>query len=168
MTDSLETIYCPACGKPMEKVAMQDGTFHVDVCLTCGGMWFDNREIKKVDEEHEDITPILKLLEGKEFIKVDKDTVRVCPVCQANMVKHYVSALHSVEIDDCYSCGGMFFDADELLQMRNQFSTEEERSNAAKIEAYQEYGHILSQLDMEAETRKGSFIQKMFASLLKF
>lgn len=168
MTDSLQTICCPACGKQMKKVLMKDGTFHVDVCLACGGIWLDNREIKKIDEEHEDITPILEILEGKEFIRVDKDALRVCPVCQTNMVKHFVSSKHEIEIDDCYSCGGMFFDADELIQMRNQFKTEEERSNATKKEAEMIYGHVIAQLNEETKDIKfkSNFIKRFLNSVL--
>ena len=43
---------CPACGKQLQQMTAGDVT--VDVCKGgCGGMWFDNYELKKFDEPHE-------------------------------------------------------------------------------------------------------------------
>ena len=42
MNDSLETLICAACGKPMKKVYVQNVDKVVDVCSeNCGGIFFD-------------------------------------------------------------------------------------------------------------------------------
>ncbi len=128
MKDTYETINCPACGKPMKKVFLENQDFFVDVCLDgCGGIWFDNRELHKVDEQDNDITNLQNAYKGKTFQKVDKTDDRICPLCNAKMVKNYVSAKQEISIDECYLCGGKFFDYQELEQMRNQYEDEDDR-----------------------------------------
>ena len=111
MADNYEEICCPACGKKMQKVYMDEQNLYLDVCLNgCGGIYFDNREFKKFDELHEDITPLIEAYKGKTFQKVDSFATRECPVCGMEMVKHYSSVKQEVQVDDCYSCGGIFLD----------------------------------------------------------
>lgn len=128
MKDTYQTINCPACGTPMKKVFLENQQFLVDVCLDgCGGIWLDNREMLKVDEKSEDITELQKAFEGKEFKKIDRDADRNCPLCGKKMVKNSVSAKLEINIDECYFCGGKFFDYNELEQMRNQYDEDEQR-----------------------------------------
>ena len=59
MADNLETNICPQCGKEMKKFYIQNHKFHVDICIDgCGGIWFDNRELKKVDDVSKNIDEI--------------------------------------------------------------------------------------------------------------
>ena len=59
MADNKEIIKCPACGEDMVKVLIPDLNIYVDICLNgCGGMLFDNRELEKFDEPHENIDDI--------------------------------------------------------------------------------------------------------------
>lgn len=127
MADNLETIKCPACSKEMKKVFLNTQKINIDVCLDgCGGMFFDNREFKKVDEKVESITELLQATEGKEFIRVSESTARICPYCGVKMVRNFASPKHAVKIDECYSCGGKFLDAGELDKIRNEYNSEEE------------------------------------------
>lgn len=126
MADNKDVLTCPACGKEMEKVFIESMQKHLDVCLKgCGGMFFDNREFEKVDEQHENVDEILKLVENQTFKSVDDKEIRVCPYCGANMVK---SNVFGVLLDTCYTCGGKFLDNHELEQYRNQYPNESERS----------------------------------------
>ena len=139
MADTLDEIICPACGKAMKKVKLEEQGFFVDVCTEgCGGMFFDNREFKKVDEKSESIDEILKATENKTFTPVDESQRRVCPVCGHNMVKNHSSHLKKVEVDECYNCGGMFLDDGELLKIRNEYETEADRAAAFKQYADQQ------------------------------
>jgi Zn-finger nucleic acid-binding protein len=80
--DTLETIKCPACGKEMEKVFIKSEGINLDICTNgCGGIFFDNREFDKFNEEHEDISAIQKKLEGKTFEPVNDNAERICPAC---------------------------------------------------------------------------------------
>ena len=58
------------------------------------------------------------------------DEKRICPVCQAPMVKHFCSSKKLINIDECYTCGGIFLDYGELEFIRKQYATEQERINA--------------------------------------
>ncbi len=154
MADNKDVIICPACGCEMEKVFIPDLGINLDVCSKgCGGIWFDNREFKKFDEPHEDITPVVEVLEGKEFKNVDDDKLRICPVCGMNMVKNNASAKHEVTIDECYGCGGKFLDFKELDKIRSQYNTEEERAADAIRELYSLAGVELTAFTEEYEKR---------------
>ena len=101
MEDTLEIINCPACQKPMQKVFITHTGFNLDVCADgCGGIFFDNRELKFFDEKHENINEIVDVLKGKTFEKVDESKTRICPICGNKMVKNYVSIKKEIQIDE--------------------------------------------------------------------
>ena len=59
MSDTYAALRCPACQKEMKKVFVPKEGVNVDICLDgCGGMWFDNREIKYFDEQNEKVDEI--------------------------------------------------------------------------------------------------------------
>ncbi|MBR1616688.1 zf-TFIIB domain-containing protein [bacterium] len=131
MRDTKETLICPACGKEMKKVFIKSAGINLDICLDgCGGILFDNQELKHFDEIHEDISEIQELYEGKTFEKVDLTKKRTCPICDSGMVRNHASHMQEIEIDECYSCGAIFLDYGELKAIRNQFKTEEDRKEA--------------------------------------
>ena len=118
MTDTSFDIECPACGKTMKKVYLPDSNINIDICVDgCGGIYFDNRELEKFDEEHENADIILEELKGKSFLKTDESAVRTCPRCKIPMVK-MGSGKGDVEIDVCNVCGAKFLDNSELQKIR--------------------------------------------------
>ena len=129
MNDSKRTLICPACGKEMEKVYIEDAGFYLDICSKgCGGIYFDARELTAFDEGDEDIKPVENALAEGDYAPVNEDKLRVCPSCGTNMVKHSTSVKNKVVIDECYLCGGKFFDYNELQALRAEYETEEDRS----------------------------------------
>lgn len=155
MTDTYQTLICPACGKAMKKVFLEDQGFIVDVCLDgCGGIWFDNRELKEVDEKDDNILELTEAYKGKTFSKVDKSDTRECPLCHKKMVKNCVSAKQEISIDECYTCGGKFLDYNELEQMRAQYDTEAERIEDIKEIAKDS---VKMELILESILRKDKF-----------
>lgn len=133
MADTHQTINCPACGKPMKKVFIPDAGVNIDICIDgCGGIYFDNREFKLLDEQHEKLDELIAAAENNTFsIQVDENAERYCPVCGAKMVKNPTSVKGGVIVDDCYTCGGKFLDHNELTKVRDEYPTEKERSEAA-------------------------------------
>ncbi len=130
MDNKEDFIMCPACGKKMEKVYMSEQNVYLDVCINgCGGIFFDNNELKKFDEKNENISELVEIYKDKEFKKVNGDEDRICPVCGWKMVKHYASTKHELLLDECYDCGGIFLDYNELTKMREQYDTEQERAD---------------------------------------
>ena len=167
MSDTLDEINCPACHKPMKKIYLETQKFNVDICLDgCGGIYLDNRETNKIDEKQEDITPILEAVINKQVEKVDVTTKRICPVCGHLMVKNNSSHLGGVQIDECYNCGGKFFDKDELIKFRNEFESEEDR-----IKAFNEYSKsIVTSANAEFLGKKtyGSMLNDIIKSYKEF
>lgn len=169
MSDTLQPIHCPACNKEMRKIFVPSEGINVDVCLDgCGGIFFDNREFKHFDENAENIDDILSVIDGKKFDEVDESLPRTCPVCGSKMVKNYASAKREIQVDDCYSCGGKFLDNGELLKIRAQFETEQDRADATMKELYDTVGVKLKAIE-EAQAQakaKRPVIAKLFSSMI--
>lgn len=123
---------CPACGNAMTEVKVQEIT--VDVCKGgCGGIWFDNRELKKVDEPHEAMGEDLMHVDRDPAVEVTDNEKRTCPRCPGMpMMQHFASVRREVTVDECPNCAGFFLDYGELNQIRSQYETEEERRQAAE------------------------------------
>lgn len=118
MADTKRIITCPACDKEMTKIYMEEGGVNVDVCLNgCGGILFDNRELEKFDEEHENADEIFAALEGKTFEQTEEKEVRICSICNSPMTKQG-AGVGSIEIDVCNVCGAKFLDHGELEKIR--------------------------------------------------
>ncbi len=159
--DSLD-INCPVCDKTMKKVYLTNSNINIDVCMECGGLFFDNREYEKVDEPHEDITPLVKLFEGQNFKKHDYNSTIICPACGNTMVKHYTSAKHEVQIDECYHCGGKFLNYDELVKIRAEANTVQERDMEVLKEFYNsEYGQVFKAQQNEYYERAKYALQNL-------
>lgn len=111
-------ITCPACSQKMTKLKL--GKDVIDVCLDgCGGIWFDNYELKDFDNGCEDVGTILENIEPNPQIKVIPTPHRKCPRCHESVLhQSYYSTKKQVIIDKCYTCGGVFLDGGELAQIR--------------------------------------------------
>lgn len=145
MTDTQKTLNCPACGKEMEKVFIPSQGINLDICTDgCGGIFFDNREFDSFDEKDEDISNIAEKLEGKKFQKPSENLTRVCPNCGAKMVKNHSSIHKTIEIDECYSCGGKFLDNGELVKIREEYDSNEQRDEDVIRYLYKEVGQELA------------------------
>lgn len=169
MADTLKTLICPACGKEMEKVFIPKEGINIDICTQgCGGIYFDNREFKDFDEKDEDISIILEKLNNKEFTTVDQNAERHCPNCGAKMVKNHSSISHAVEIDECYNCGGKFLDREELVKIRSEYDTEEQRSEDVLKYVYSQVGEEISKVNRKhAESVASRTMgQKLFYKIL--
>lgn len=165
MTDNKDKINCPACGKEMVKIKAPNYDFYIDICLNgCGGIYFDNRELNKFDEKHEDIDFIIEALKDKTFIQTDESKQRICPYCLAVMIKNYTDSSHEVQTDSCYTCGATFLDYGELNKIREQFKSEQERSEDFMKNFIEKFNEDMLVNEKEAEKLKNSrsFLRKLF------
>ncbi|MFC1745338.1 zf-TFIIB domain-containing protein [Candidatus Riflebacteria bacterium] len=152
---------CPACLNALSEVVA--GDIMVDACKNgCGGIWFDNFELKKVDEKHEIAGETLLDIEKNDALVVDSTRKRECPRCEGmKLKKHFFSVNRSVEIDSCRACGGVWLDAGELEQIRNAFKDEKAKDSAAA-------GAFSNMFDAELEKmKKKSEIEAKNASIFK-
>ena len=155
---------CPACSNQLEPMTVEDLT--VDVCRSgCGGIWFDNFELKRVDEKHESAGEALVRMERNPSVVVDHSQKRLCPKCDNQiMMRHFMSAKREVEVDECPACAGFWLDAGELGQVRNQFETEAERKGAANAYFSDVFGDELTKMRSESDEKnmRARNIAKMF------
>ena len=123
---------CPACDRELQRKMV--GSLEVDVCDGgCGGIWFDNHELQKVDEQHEGLGEELLNIAKAPDSSVDYEAKRECPHCDGQkMRQHYASAKKQIAVDECPACGGIWLDASELGGIRQQFTTDAERTQAAR------------------------------------
>lgn len=107
---------CPKCAAAMEKVTYQQ--IQVDRCTRCHGIWFDMLE-------HED----LKRLSGSEIIDSgpadpgngnDAQTRISCPVCSVPLINMVVSGQPHISYEACTVCYGVYFDAGEFTDFREE------------------------------------------------
>ncbi len=165
MSDTKEIIKCPACGKEMKKVFIEDKGFYLDICVDgCGGILFDNQEFKHFDEQHESIDEILNAYLNKEYKPEDQHEERICPVCLQPMVKNFASSLKEVQIDECYSCGAKFLDYGELDKIRQEFKTEGARQKKFNSDFAKEYDMMMPEDEIRPLKYK-SFITSIFNRL---
>jgi len=118
------------------------GGVKVDVCEKCGGIWFDWMELRSLDEKKEGHGPALEKALKAEFSNEPRGTIK-CPKCGMELKKHSYRFNKDVEIDECYSCGGIFLDSGELKLIREGFMNEKRRkefvdSLLSKIPEYNE------------------------------
>ena len=172
MTDTKDIISCPACGKEMKKIFFEEINANIDICADgCGGIFFDNRELKVLNKNADQVDEILKSLEGKEFEKVDDSKERTCPACGARMVKNKannedVKDNDFIVIDECYQCGGKFLDHGELERFKHTKAVKVDEKKPADIQyLYSQVG--LANERIEKDIAKASPLQKFFTKLLE-
>lgn len=107
---------CPKCSAAMEKVDYEGVV--IDRCAGCHGIWFDILE-------HED----LKAIAGSESIDTgDTGTGRAhdakrriqCPVCDQPMIGMVVAGQPHIAYEACTICYGIYFDAGEFRDFREE------------------------------------------------
>lgn len=121
---------CPRTGKPMKQMDFNGVT--IDLSEGCGGVWFDQHELKKFDEVHEiDGDVIVSHMKMYKNPLVDEAHRLKCPKCESIiMMRHFYSPKHQIEIDECAKCGGVWLDVGELERIRELFPTQKDRDSA--------------------------------------
>jgi len=144
---------CPACENQLQQMTVADVT--VDVCKGgCGGIWFDNFELKKFDEPNESAGEALLDIELNKTVAVNHSKKLKCPKCDdIVMMRHFFSVKHEVEVDECPGCGGIWLDAGELKHMRSLFETEQQRERAAKEYFSELFGNQLAAMKAEDDAK---------------
>lgn len=157
---------CPACGNELSELKL--GSFSVDVCDGgCGGVFFDQLEIKKVDEPHETLGQKILAVKKNPKVVVDHSKRRICPNCgDIIMMRHFFSIKRDVEIDECPACAGIWLDAGELEAIRTGFSSELEKQKAAEAMFNAQFDDQLKVI--RAETEEQSRKSKGLAHKLRF
>ncbi|HEY7649192.1 MAG TPA: zf-TFIIB domain-containing protein [Methylomirabilota bacterium] len=155
---------CPACQNELSSMVV--GPVTVDACQGgCGGIWFDNFELSKVDEAEEAAGEKLLHLEIRGARPGGES--RRCPKCKdVTMMRHFRSVKRKVLVDECAKCGGIWLDAGELGAIRDEFKTDAERRKAAERYFDEVFGKHLATL--RARDRKGAEQARAIAHIFRY
>jgi len=111
------------------------GDVKVQACKGgCGGLWFDEWTLGKVDQPDQSAGESLLNIPQNESLKVDQSQRRKCPRDSVVMMRHFWSVKRDVVVDECPKCEGIFLDPGELAAIRADYKSDAERHKAA--EAY--------------------------------
>jgi Zn-finger nucleic acid-binding protein len=120
-----EAVCCPNCGERM--IEENFGRARVDVCADgCHGIWFAWDELQLVDRQGKGMGPALERALQAEPRDIDDDRVLDCPGCGVELEAGPYAIAPTVRIDQCADCGGIFLDAGELADLRQQPLTKQE------------------------------------------
>lgn len=132
MTDCVEIIKCPACGKEMKKIDIPETKVNVNVCVDgCGGFYFYNREFKNFVEKNENLEYVFSQLKDKNFTQIDCNEVVTCPACDVSMTK--MGAVGGkVVINVCNICGSTFLHNNEFQKFNDHNEDNPDLENQAE------------------------------------
>jgi Zn-finger nucleic acid-binding protein len=136
----------------------------VDACLGgCGGIWFDQFELQKLDQPHEPAGELLIHLRKREDLNIDYSQRRNCPRCpNIVMMRHFYSPRRRVEVDECPSCGGFWLDAGELTLIRAEHQNEAEQQAAVDKYIETTTNAILGPLRAAGNAERARRIHQLF------
>lgn len=158
---------CPRCSNDLK--VMSSGGVELNVCFGhCAGIWFDNFEIKKLDEEKEADDMFLAALHESKTLKVTQDKRLNCPKCKnIVMLRNFFSAKQAVEVDHCGGCGGYWLDAGELVRIHREYPDEGARRAAANQLFNEMFSAELEQMrgKSEAELKTARAVANAFKFL---
>ncbi|HEO66262.1 MAG TPA: hypothetical protein ENI73_10405 [Spirochaetes bacterium] len=123
MRDSGQSIHCPKCEKMEMKVVKVYDIAEIDLCNQCGGLWFDQDELKELIRNEETV----RTFDFARICDIEvPDTVNYkqcfCPVCEdvelrklplKRSVSHYID----LSVDHCPLCCGYFLDRGEYSRL---------------------------------------------------
>lgn len=105
---------CPACLKELRPVI--EFGIALDECPACGGIWFDDDELKRLLNAGGDITVELDAkVEPSGEIVTKRDLNRVCPKCNIHLDRYRYNYSSQIELDSCHQCNGVWIDDSELF-----------------------------------------------------
>jgi uncharacterized protein len=150
---------CPSCKNQLSTRVVTGIT--LDVCDGgCGGIWFDHFELKKLQDQKMPDAETLLSLKIDPKVKKDNDGQRKCPKCENFiMMKHFASVKLAVKIDECPKCAGFWLDAGELRQIRSEFNSVEEQTQAAEKIYDKMFGPEMAKIRQKDEEKYGKMLQ---------
>ena len=114
----MDTIKCPVCDKNLKTITYEKQK--VDVCQTCGGIWFDKYELLEVADRllSENLIEGESVEEayGKKAVSSEDidQSQRYCPRCKVGLEVFNYSYDSNVFLDRCPRCLGVWADRREL------------------------------------------------------
>jgi len=150
--DESQPVNCPDCGRTAEIVCL--GTLEIDLCDTCGGLWFDRSELERLPKEISpaDLSDEIRALVARlSSCRSATKAYPLCPICHQSMNPAQYQKVSGVVVHRCLTCGvwldganaAKFFSLfeegrmTELEQRAARASTEDLEARVAKLEKQQ-------------------------------
>jgi Zn-finger nucleic acid-binding protein len=91
----------------------------LDVCHSCGGIWFDHHELEKINADYPNADHTVATFVYDPHARVDENRARSCPRCDGATLEQKLYNLGSgVIMDCCPRCKGIWLDHGELEKIR--------------------------------------------------
>ncbi|NIP99280.1 MAG: hypothetical protein GWM98_01735, partial [Nitrospinaceae bacterium] len=115
---------CPSCENPL--TSQSTAGVKVMTCRRgCGGLWFDGREIQKLQERLPGAGAALLPVERPAGVYIFRDIQHPCPRCVSTLLyRHCFSKTFQYEVDQCARCGGFWVDPGTLPEIASETSPE--------------------------------------------
>ncbi|MBE9115734.1 zf-TFIIB domain-containing protein [Lusitaniella coriacea LEGE 07157] len=126
----MSQLVCPKCRALLNPVVYAE--IEVDRCPDCGGIWFDAQEAEdlktiKGSESLDAGNPEI----GEQFNEMEEDTP--CPRCNVSLRGMLDIDRYSIWYEQCPQCRGMWLDAGEFKQFRQNFRPKTWRDRVKKF-----------------------------------
>ena len=106
----------PKCDQDMEKVVHEG--IEVDRCVNCRGIWFDMLEADRLKKsEGSEAIDVGDAELGKSFNEIDRIQ---CPKCNEPMLRMVDGRQPHIWYESCPVCYGLFFDAGEFTDFKEE------------------------------------------------
>jgi len=107
---------CPSCSNGL--TIFYYGELGVMACqYGCAGLWFDRYEIKKINSSNFRKGRELLKIEQAQGIRLFRNVDHVCPKCEMTLLlRHFFDKKHSLEVDQCPRCGGIWIEMGEIFK----------------------------------------------------
>ncbi|MEN3015383.1 MAG: zf-TFIIB domain-containing protein [bacterium] len=154
-------MYCPRCKSLGQEVPLQQSmlsNIEINVCQTCGGIWFETKELGMATAvDKKEIEQLTQTLSQAKDIEKSQDMEMQCPKCSTNMFKYRYMYTSDIYIDSCEQCEGIWVDKGELLRIVNYLE------EASKIDPEKEASIKLklNQIKLEYQQREKEFIDSL-------
>ncbi|HAC64059.1 MAG TPA: hypothetical protein DCF68_11090 [Cyanothece sp. UBA12306] len=126
----MESLICPKCGGNLETISYQD--VEVDRCGQCAGIWFDSLEAEQLKSIKG--SEKIDLADSQEDNELESRQKQInCPRCQVTMMKMLDFDQHPIWYETCLQCGGIWFDAGEFTQFKDNFQQNRLLKQAMKV-----------------------------------
>ena len=154
---------CPACGTEM--VAENLGV-NVDVCENgCKGIWFDQDELRMLDENNEGLGAALEAALRDPRRNDDQRGQLTCPKCAIPLHTHRFERAQEVNVDECYNCGGFFLDSGELAEIRDNYMSDAQVKDYVDRIMQAVPGYVEEEHDLDRAEKRVEAIQNLTGML---
>jgi len=146
---------CPRCKRLL--TPREAGGIVVDVCEGgCGGLWFDQCELQRVDNGCEPAGEALLHIPVDPDVTVDLEERVYCPKCPESivMMRFFYSPRREVQVDHCPNCGGHWLDANELEAVRKLYASTDDRHRHFELVVAESFGAEVTAMAQHRQRHK--------------